>query len=262
VPERDVLEADEGAGADDPGEPADPLGDDRVPLVRHRRRALLAAAERLLHLAHLGAREMPDLESEGVERGGDDRQRRQELGVPVALDDLGRRWRRLEAEPLAGEPLELRIGRGVRADSARELADADPLERPRDALTAAGELEGPTDELQPERRRLGMDAVCAADLEGLAVLVGPRRYRCEGAVEPAEDQRAGFAHLERERGVDHVGGRETVVEPATLLPELLGDGIDESRRVVLERRLELGHPLGRRRGRLRDPRRRGARHHS
>ena len=33
---------------DDPGQPADPLGDDRVALVRHRRRALLAGAERLL----------------------------------------------------------------------------------------------------------------------------------------------------------------------------------------------------------------------
>jgi hypothetical protein len=47
----------------------------RDSLVRHRRRALLAAAERLLHLADLGAREVPDLEGEGVERGGDDRER-------------------------------------------------------------------------------------------------------------------------------------------------------------------------------------------
>jgi hypothetical protein len=51
VPEGDVLEADERSSPDDAREPADALGDDRVPLVRHRRRALLAAAERLLHLA-------------------------------------------------------------------------------------------------------------------------------------------------------------------------------------------------------------------
>ena len=57
--------------ADDAREPADPLGDDRVPLVRHRRRPLLAAAERLLDLAHLGPREVPDLEREPLERRGE-----------------------------------------------------------------------------------------------------------------------------------------------------------------------------------------------
>ena len=75
VPERDVLEPDERVPADDAREPADPLGDDGVALVRHRRRALLALAERLLHLGDLGAREVPDLERERVERRRDDRER-------------------------------------------------------------------------------------------------------------------------------------------------------------------------------------------
>ena len=75
VPERDVLEPDERVRAHDAREAADPLGDDGVPLVRHRRRALLALAERLLHLGDLGAREMPDLERERVERRRDDRER-------------------------------------------------------------------------------------------------------------------------------------------------------------------------------------------
>ena len=174
VPEGDVLEADERARPHDAREPADPLGDDGIPLVRHRRRALLAAAERLLYLADLGAGEVPDLEREGVERGRDDRERREELGVAVALEDLRRGGRGLEAEPLAREPLELGIGRGVRADGARELPDAHPLERPRDPLAAARQLERPADELEPERRRLGMDAVRAADLQRLAVLLGAR----------------------------------------------------------------------------------------
>ena len=41
------------------------------------------------------------------------------------------------------------------------------------------------------------------------------------------------------------------MEPAALLAELLGDGVDERGGVVVERRLELGHALGARRGRLR-----------
>ena len=144
VPERDVLEPDDGRAADDAREAADPLGDDGVPLVRHRRRALLPAAERLLHLGDLGAREVPDLERELVERRRDDRERGEELGVTVALEDLRRGRRRLEPEPLAGDALELGIGRGVRSDGARELADAHALERPRDALRGCGRARTPS----------------------------------------------------------------------------------------------------------------------
>ena len=56
-----------GVAPDEPREPADPLGDDRIALVRHRGRSLLAAPEGLLDLAHLGAGEMPDLERETIE---------------------------------------------------------------------------------------------------------------------------------------------------------------------------------------------------
>src|SRR5262249_43225672 len=44
VPERHVLEPDCSGGADDPRKSADPLGDDRISLVRHRRRAFLVPA--------------------------------------------------------------------------------------------------------------------------------------------------------------------------------------------------------------------------
>ena len=90
-----------------------------------------------------------------------------------------------------------------------------------------------------------MDAVRAADLQRLAVLLGARRDDGEGAVEAREDQRARLADLQRERRVDDVGGGEAVVEPAALLAELLGDGVDEGGGVVVERRLELGDPLRR-----------------
>ena len=143
VPERDVLEADLRGGADDTREAADPLRDDRVALVRHRRRALLALAERLLHLAHLGAGEVADLGREPVERRGDERERGEELGVPVARDDLRRDRLRLETEALAGDPLELRIGRPSTSRprprafrSARRRARARRRSRPRSSSNA------------------------------------------------------------------------------------------------------------------------------
>src|SRR5204863_5867591 len=111
----------------------------------------------LLDLGDLGACEMADLERELVERGRGDCECCQELRVTVSLEDLGRGGGRLEAEPLAGETLELRVGGRVRAHGAGELADAHTLERPGDSPTAAVELEGPAGELQAESRRLGVD---------------------------------------------------------------------------------------------------------
>ena len=70
--------------------PDDLLAADRVALVRHRRRALLPLAERLLDLADLGLLQTADLERELLERGRGDRERRQQLGVAVALDHLRR----------------------------------------------------------------------------------------------------------------------------------------------------------------------------
>ena len=86
------------------------------------------------------------------------------------------------------------------------------------------------------------------------MLLGARDDGGECPVEPIEDQRSRLADLERERGVDDVGGGEAVVEPAALLAQPLGmqplgHGVDEGRGVVVEGRLELGDPL--RRGRCR-----------
>jgi hypothetical protein len=109
--------------------------------------------------------------------------------VPVALQDLRRGRRRLETEALARDALELGIGRGVRADRAGELADAHSLERPRDAARGAGELERPAGELEPERRRLGVDAVRAADLQRLAVLLGACATAAKARSSPARIER-------------------------------------------------------------------------
>ena len=147
VPERDVLEADERGGAYDAREPADPLRDDRIPLVRHGRGALLAAPERLLHLADLGAREVADLGGEAVERRGAESEDGEELGVAIARDHLRRGRLRIEPEPLAGDALDVRIAAGVGADGSGELPDAHALERAREPLPVAVELERPPGEL-------------------------------------------------------------------------------------------------------------------
>ena len=61
--------------AHQPREAGHVLDQDRVALVRHRRRALLAAAERLLRLADLGALQVADLERDALAGPGQDRER-------------------------------------------------------------------------------------------------------------------------------------------------------------------------------------------
>ena len=189
---------------------------------------------------------MSDLEREPLERRGEQRERVQHLGVAVALEDLRRARRGLEPESLAGDPLDLGICGGVGADGARELADPHPFERPGDASAVALEREGPAGELETEGRRLGVDAVGAADRHGLAMLLGARHDGGEGAVDPGEDQCAGIANLKRESGVEDVRRRQPVVEPAPLLAEPLGDRVDEGGDVVVRPRLDLGDALRRR----------------
>ena len=105
VPQRVVLERRHGVGAQQPRQADDLLAADRVALVRHRRRALLPLGERLLDLADLGLLQAADLERALLERRSGDGERRQQLGVAIALDHLRRHRRRLEAERRGRRPL-------------------------------------------------------------------------------------------------------------------------------------------------------------
>src|SRR5262245_59791619 len=97
MPERDVLEPYHGGRPYDPCEAAEAFGNDRVPFVRHCRGTLLPAPERLLDLGDLGTSEVSDLERELLERCRNERERREQLGVPVALENLRRGRGGLEA---------------------------------------------------------------------------------------------------------------------------------------------------------------------
>ena len=65
--------------------------------------------ERLHDLGDLGVLQVADLGREPLERAAEDRDRREERGVPVALDDLGAD--RVDVEPEVGEDLGLDVRR-------------------------------------------------------------------------------------------------------------------------------------------------------
>ena len=161
VPEGDVLEAGPGVAAQHPGQPAEPLGEDRVALVGHGRAALLAGGEGLGRLAHLGAGQVADLGGDQLDRRPDRGAGVEVLGVAVPGDDLGGRHRP-EAERPADVGLHHRVDVGVGPDRPRQLADGHACAGRAQPLAVAVGLEGPEGELGPEGRGLGRHPVGAA----------------------------------------------------------------------------------------------------
>ena len=246
-------------------EPGEVLGQHRVALVRHGGGALLPFGEELLGLEHLGALEVADLDRQPLDRGGDHGERREEHGVTVAGDDLGRD--RLDRQPhLLGDVfLDVRIDVGEGADGAGDGAGRDLALRLDQAQLGALELGIGLGELQPEGRRLGVDAVRAADRRRRLVLEGAAADRGEKPVEVGEQQVRRPHQLDGKAGVEHVGRGHALVHEARLGADELGQVSEEGDDVVLHLALDLVDARGVEDGlRAFLPDRRGglARHHA
>ena len=170
--------------AQDPGQAAEPLGEDRVALVGHRRGALLGGAERLLDLAHLGPLEVSDLGREALEPGAGQGDRVANLGVAVPGDHLGGDLLGAQAERVHHPALDRRGHRCVGADGPGELAHPHALERPLEPAQVAFGLEGEAGKAEAEGGRLGVDPVGAPGGERLAVLEGPPDQRVAVVARP------------------------------------------------------------------------------
>ena len=238
VPERHVLQGRDDRGTDHPGEPGQVLRQHRVALVRHGRAALLPDRERLLGLADLGALQVADLGREPLDRGREQRQGGGERGVAVARDHLGRDRLRAQPEPLGDRGLDPRVDVGEGADRPGHGAGHDLVAALDHAPPAAGELGEVAGELEAEGGGLGVDAVAAADGGRELVLEGAPLQRVQHRVDLDQDQVGCALELDRQRGVEQVGGGQPEMqEPCLLAADLLdmgeegddvvpGDGLD------------------------------------
>ncbi len=77
----------------------------------------------------------------------------------------------------------------------------------------------------------------------MAVLLGTGADDVEGAVDSGEQQLARLAQDEGQGGIDDVGRRQAVVEPARLRPDLLGHRLRERQHVVVGAPLDLSRPV-------------------
>ena len=195
--------------------------------------------ERLLDLADFGLLQPANLERELLERRAGDGQRRHQLRVPIALDDLRRHRRRLQPEPAADVGLDRRRQVGEGADRARNLADA---RRPR-ARGAGASMSRCSSAYHSASFR--PNVIGSACTPCVRPIIGV--CRCSSArvadglgqrLEVLQDQVARLDHLQRQRGVDDVGRRQAEMQLARRRPDVLGHGRRERDDVVMRRLLD------------------------
>src|SRR5579859_324396 len=125
MPEGDVFEGGHGVAAQDAGKPTNALGFFWIALVGHCGGALLVGSEWLEGFAELGALEVAKLKRHLIEGGADEREGGDEVGVTVALNDLGGDGRRTQAKLVADEFFDAGWDSGMGADGARDSTDGD-----------------------------------------------------------------------------------------------------------------------------------------
>jgi hypothetical protein len=188
------------------------------------------------------ALEPADLQRDLLQRGAGDGHCRAELGVPVALDDLGGDGRRLQPQLPAHLLFQVGIDVGEVAHRSGEPAHGDGGPGPAQALHVAPGLGVPDSRLETEGGGLGMDTVGAADHQ--RVLVAPGQVP-EGPPQPflAHDQEVGSVpELQGQRGVPDVHGGQAHVDEARVLAQVLLEVGEEGDELVLHALLDFPDP--------------------
>ena len=198
-----------------------------------------------------------------------ERDRLEQLGVAVACDDLRRDGLALQAEPRrAPAPRSPATSRSTYR-RRREIAPTATCSNARSSRSGvAVGLEREAGELDPERRRLGVDPVSATDAQRVRrVRAHERRAPATSRARVGQHKLADAPQLQRQAGVEHVARGQSVVDPAAGRAGRGGEHVDERGRVVVgdllalldrldrERRAR-GSPRAPRRSVLPSPRRR------
>ena len=186
---------------------------------------------------------MAHLDGDILDRRGDQAQHGEVVGMAVARDDLGGDRLHRQAHLLGDMFFHRRINIGKRADGAGNGASGDLLAGAHQAFAIAGKLGIEAREFQAHRRRLGMDAVRAADTGGVFVLFRPRLQRRKHPVHAFQQQVGGLFQLHGEAGVQHIRGGQALVDETALLADMLGQMGEEGDDIMLHLGLDLIDPV-------------------
>jgi hypothetical protein len=233
VPERLVFHRGRGVAAQQAGHAGDPLAQDGIALVGHRRAALLARPERLHQLADLGVLEVADLGGDAFHRAARNGDRCDQRRVAVPLDDLRGDWVAVQSQLGQHLVLQVRLEVAVRANRPGDLAGCGVVGCGGEAGPVASNLESPAGNLHAHRGGLGVDRMGAAHHHGAGLGAGSSDQRCDKRVGIGNQTRAGGLELEGQPGVHNVAAREAQVEVPALLPYRFGDLADKGDDVMV-----------------------------
>ncbi len=119
------------------------------------------------------------------------------------------------------------------ADGPGELAHAHLFGRQVEALEVAQHFRIPVGQLQSKGDGLGVHPVSAANHRRVFELPGTTLQDVAQLLEVIANDDRGLLDQERLRGVDHVIGGETIMQPARFRADFFGDGGSEGDDVVL-----------------------------
>src|SRR5665213_2695731 len=142
---------------------ADVFAGNRIALVRHGAGTLLSGSEKFFGLANLGALQMPDLQSNLVERGAQDCEGGDVGGMAIALQDLRRDQSGLQAQFGEDRCLVRGLEFAKGSDSTGDFAYAHIFRGGVEALQIPPHFGIPEQEFHAEGGRLGMHTVGAAN---------------------------------------------------------------------------------------------------
>jgi hypothetical protein len=174
-------------------------------------------AKILLRLQHLGPLQMADFGRDPLDRGGDHAERGKEHRVAIARDDLGRHRFGHQAEPVADMRLDRRVDIGERADRARDRAGGDFGAGGLQPGAVAVHLGIHARKFQPKGGGFGMDAMAAADGDGVPVFHGAGLQRGEQPVDIGQQQVGRPGQLDIEGGVEHIRTGHPLMDETGLL---------------------------------------------
>ncbi len=172
--------------------------------------------EELLGLPHLRALQMPHFGGQPLNRTGDYPQGAEESGVPVARNDLGGDRFSPQSQPLRHVLLNAWIQMCERADRAADRGDRNFGACGQQSLAVAGEFRVVPCQLQSKGRGFCMDAMAAADGDGVFMLDRPRLQRSHHRVNISQQDVRGLGQLHRQRRIQNIGtGHALMDEPAS-----------------------------------------------
>ena len=234
MPERNILQARLGVTSQQPCQPGHLLAGDRVPLVRHGRRPLLALDEWFLDFTYLSPLQVADLGRELIQGGPDQSKRQQKFGVPIPGNNLARDRCRREPEPSTDVLFHERRQMSEGPDGAREFTIGNSFLGPPEAVEIAPRFAIPKREFQTKGHRLGMNAVRPTDHDRLLMATGElSENQAEGLHVFYENARS-LLKLNGEGGVYYIIGGQPKVEIARLRANPLRHRRDKSDDVVAD----------------------------